>query len=90
MTKKEADKGAFKTPTLRDVAKSAPYMHDGSQKTLEEVVRHYNKGGNANKWLDEEIFELGLEEQEIKDLVNFMKEGLSSKSYPNHKAPVLP
>lgn len=38
VTKKEADKGAFKTPTLRDVARHPPYMHDGSMKTLEDVV----------------------------------------------------
>ncbi len=46
VTKQEKDKGAFKTPTIRNVALSAPYMHDGSLATLEEVVEHYDKGGN--------------------------------------------
>lgn len=84
------DMGSFKTPTLREIARTAPYMHDGSLKTLEEVVEHYNKGGIDNPYLDEEIFPLKLTDQEKKDLVTFMKEGLSSESYPLHKAPELP
>lgn len=86
----EGDRGAFKTPTLREIARSAPYMHDGSLKTLEEVVDYYDQGGTANHYLDEEIFALKLTEQEKKDLVTFLKEGLSSKSYPNIKPPKLP
>lgn len=86
----EGDKGSFKTPTLREIAKTAPYMHDGSLKTLEEVVEYYNKGGTANPQLDEEIFELGLSEQDKKDLVAFLKEGLSSNNYPDIKPPKLP
>ncbi|MBX9792257.1 MAG: c-type cytochrome [Pirellulales bacterium] len=69
----ETDKGAFKTPTIRNVEKSAPYMHDGSQKTLEEVVEWYNKGGHPNQWLDSKIKKLDLTEQEEQDLVEFMK-----------------
>ena len=65
-------------------------MHDGSLKTLEEVVDHYAKGGIANEWLDEEIFELRLNDQDKADLVTFMKEGLASPDYPDHKAPKLP
>ncbi len=84
------DKGSFKTPTLREIARTAPYMHDGSLKTLEDVVEHYDKGGVPNTWLDEAIFPLKLTDQEQKDLVTFMKEGLSSESYPNDKAPKLP
>jgi len=84
------DTGAFKTPTLREIARTAPYMHDGSMKTLEEVVEHYDQGGIDNPWLSEDIFPLELTEQEKKDLVTFMKEGLSSESYPNHKPPRLP
>ncbi|MAT15330.1 MAG: cytochrome-c peroxidase [Planctomyces sp.] len=83
----EGDTGAFKTPTLREIARTGPYMHNGSMETLEEVVQHYNKGGNANPYLDEEIFELGLSEQDIADLVTFMKEGLSSEDYPLVEAP---
>jgi cytochrome c peroxidase len=44
----------------------------------------------ANPWLDEEIFPLKLTDQDKKDLVTFLKEGLSSESYPEHKAPELP
>jgi cytochrome c peroxidase len=84
------DKGAFKTPTLREIARSGPYMHDGSQKTLAEVMTHYNQGGQNNPWLDEEIFPLKLSAAEQADLVKFMVEGLSSDSYPNHTAPELP
>lgn len=86
----KGDTGSFKTPTLRDIARSAPYMHDGSMKTLEEVVQHYNKGGVPNPYLDEEIFELGLSDQQVEDLVTFMKEGLSSKKYPAVEPPELP
>ncbi len=65
-------------------------MHDGSLKTLEDVVEYYNKGGTPNPQLDEEIFELGLSEQDKKDLVTFLKEGLSSNDYPDIKQPKLP
>jgi len=90
ISKLEGDRGAFKTPTLREIARTAPYMHDGSLATLEDVVEHYNKGGVPNPQLDEEIFELGLTDQEKADLVTFMKEGLASKSYPLVKPPKLP
>ena len=49
VTKAEKDKGAFKTPTLRSITETAPYMHDGRFNTLEEVVRHYNDGGVASE-----------------------------------------
>ena len=90
ITKLSGDKGAFKTPTLREIARHAPYMHDGSQKTLEDVVDWYDKGGQANPQLDEEIFPLKLSAQEKADLVTFLKEGLSSESYPDIEAPELP
>lgn len=89
-SKLEGDTGAFKTPTLREIAKTAPYMHDGHLKTLEEVVSYYNKGGTQNAYLDEEIFPLKLTKEQTADLVTFMKEGLSSSSYPLIKAPKLP
>ncbi|MCA9148658.1 MAG: c-type cytochrome [Planctomycetales bacterium] len=78
ITKLDADRGAFKTPTLRNVALSPPYMHDGSQATLEEVVAWYNKGGHANPYLSDKVKKLDLTAQEEKDLVAFMKEGLTS------------
>lgn len=90
VSKLPGDKGAMKTPTLREIARSAPYMHNGSLKTLEEVVAHYNKGGNDNPQQDEEIFPLRLSDQDQADLVTFLKEGLSSASYPTTTAPELP
>lgn len=73
VTKQEKDKGAFKTPTIRNVEQSAPYMHDGSLETLEEVVEHYNKGGTPNPWLSDKVKKLNLSAQDKKDLVAFMK-----------------
>jgi len=73
VTKNEADKGAFKTPTLRDVAKRGPYMHDGSEKTLDDVVAFYNRGGVKNAWLSNDVQPLGLTATERADLVEFLK-----------------
>jgi cytochrome c peroxidase len=90
VTKVAGDKGAFKTPTLREVARHPPYMHDGSLKTLEDVVDHYDKGGISNPQLDEEIFALKLTSDEKADLITFLKEGLSSSDYPDIAPPKLP
>ena len=79
VTKAEVDKGAFKTPTVRNVAMTAPYMHDGSQATLEEVVEWYAKGGHPNEWLSEKVKKLDLTDQDKADLVAFMKEGLTGE-----------
>lgn len=84
------DRGAFKTPTLREIAKTAPYMHDGRLATLEEVVEYYDKGGEPNPQLDEAIFPLELTDQQKKDLIVFLKEGLSSPDYPIVEPPPLP
>ncbi len=65
-------KGAFKTPTLRDIALTAPYMHNGAYKTLGEVVEHYNQGGVDKSNLDPNIKELNLSIQEVKDVVEFL------------------
>ena len=73
VTKDEKDRGAFKTPTIRNVEHSAPYMHDGSQKTLEEVVEWYAKGGHPNPHLDPKIKKLDLNDQDKQDLVAFLK-----------------
>jgi cytochrome c peroxidase len=64
--------GAFKTPTLRNVGITAPYMHDGSLATLWDVMDHYNKGGVQNPFLDGGMQVLGLTEPEIDDLVALM------------------
>jgi len=69
----DKDRGAFKTPTIRNVALSAPYMHDGSIKTLEEVVEWYSRGGHPNPWLSDRIKKLDLTAEEKNDLVEFMK-----------------
>jgi cytochrome c peroxidase len=65
-------KHAFKTPTLRDTARRAPYMHDGSIKSLEDVVRHYDTGAVARESLSPEVHPLGLTDAEVRDLVEFM------------------
>jgi cytochrome c peroxidase len=86
VTKKDSDKGAFKTPGLREIARTAPYMHDGSLKTLEEVVEHYDKGGVKNQWLHQDIKPLKLTVQDKKDLVEFLK-GLNGEGWQHIKAP---
>ncbi|MDH5326398.1 MAG: c-type cytochrome [Gammaproteobacteria bacterium] len=82
--------GAFKTPTLRDIAKTAPYMHNGIYNTLEEVVDHYDRGGDAKGNLSPNIEPLNLSDKEKADLVAFLKT-LSGESMqvqlpylPNH------
>ena len=90
ISKMEGDHGSFKTPSLRDIAATAPYMHNGSEKTLADVVAYYNKGGTPNDYLDEELFPLNLTKEEQADLVQFLKEGLTSTAPPTDKAPKLP
>jgi cytochrome c peroxidase len=72
-TKQETDKGEFKTPTLRNVALTAPYMHDGRLKTLKDVVDFYAGGGNSNPDLDKEMKPLHLSAQDRADLVTFLQ-----------------
>lgn len=80
---------AFKTPTLRNVRHRAPYMHDGSEETLESVVQFYNKGGAAKRpSLSPEMQPLNLTETELKDLCDFM-DTLTSKDKAV-EIPVLP
>ena len=73
VTKDEADRGAFKTPTVRNAALTPPYMHDGSVATLEEVVEWYDKGGHPNPHLSDKMRPLNLTAEEKTDLVEFMK-----------------
>ena len=87
-TKVEKDKGAFKTPTIRNVALSAPYMHDGSLATLEEVVAHYNKGGDKTPWLSDKIVPLKLTPHESLDIVEFMRS--CTGSFPSVSSARLP
>jgi cytochrome c peroxidase len=67
-----AGDGAFKTPTLREIARSGPYMHDGSISTLDDVVAYYERGGNENPYLDPEIRPLALTDVEKRALVAFL------------------
>jgi cytochrome c peroxidase len=87
-TKEDRHRGAFKTPTLRNLADTAPYMHDGSEATLESVMALYNRGGDKNPWLDKEMKPLNLSRREIKDIVNFMKALNGDKAIV--KEPTLP
>ncbi|MBS1799190.1 MAG: c-type cytochrome [Acidobacteria bacterium] len=78
----DSDRGAFKTPTLRNVANTAPYMHDGSLQTLKQVVDFYAGGGNSNLHLDKNIKTIKLSGQDRADLVEFL-ESLTGELPPN-------
>ncbi len=86
VTKSAADRGAFKTPTLRDVAVSGPYMHDGKLKTLKEVVDFYAGKGNSNPNLDSKMKAINLTGTDRDDLVEFMK-SLTGDLPPNSGPP---
>jgi cytochrome c peroxidase len=88
VTKDPKDRGKFKTPGLRNVANTYPYMHDGQTATLEAVVELHNKGGIPNPNLDPVIKPLGLTDAEKKDLVTFLKALTGSEPVIN--APKLP
>ncbi len=67
------DRGAFKTPTLRELEHSMPYMHDGSFRSLEEVIEYYDRGGNPNPQLDPELRPIALTTPEKRGLVVFLR-----------------
>jgi cytochrome c peroxidase len=73
VTKDPRDMGAFKTPTVRDAARRAPYLHDGSEKTLESLIDFYNLGGGKDSNLDPLMTPLGLTKREKSALVAFIK-----------------
>ncbi len=75
-------RGAFKTPTLRDVARTAPYMHDGSMATLDEVIDFYDRGGRPNPFLDRDLQPLGLSDDDKRALVAFLQ-ALSGEAVAN-------
>jgi cytochrome c peroxidase len=85
VTGNPSDMGAFRTPTLRDVALTPPYMHDGSEKTLKEVIDFYAGKGNSNPNLDPEMQKIHLSDQDRKDLVEFLKSLTGTK--PQHAGP---
>ena len=72
VTKKDEDRGKFKTPTLRNVTETAPYMHDGSESTLAQVIDLYDRGGVKNPNLSKEMKPLGLTPAEKRDLLAFL------------------
>ena len=80
ITKRPEDLGAFKTPTLREVARTSPYMHDGSRATLEDVIDFYDRGGNRNRFPDPELHALGLTALEKRVLLG------SSDRYPGRRS----
>ena len=73
VSKLPEDEGAFKTPTLREIARTAPYMHDGTLATLDDVVEEYDRGGKRNPRLDPEIRPLHLTPEEKRALVVFLR-----------------
>ncbi|HMS83853.1 MAG TPA: cytochrome c peroxidase [Nitrospira sp.] len=86
VTRKPEDMGAFKTPTLREVARTAPYMHDGRFRTLDEVVNFYNHGGVNNPHQDPTMKPLFLSDEEREDLVTFLK-NLSGEGWQHAVGP---
>ncbi|MEO7653906.1 MAG: cytochrome c peroxidase [Bryobacteraceae bacterium] len=88
VTRNPKDWGSFKTPTLREIEHTGPYMHDGSLKTLDDVVEFYNKGGIPNKNLDDRMKKLNLTDTEKRDLVAFLK-ALSGEGWQTIKAPQI-
>lgn len=86
ITQNEKDWGAFKTPILREVANRHPYMHDGSLKTLEEVIDYYDRGGIPNKNLHPLMQPLHLKPEEKKALISFLK-ALSGEGWKHIKEP---
>jgi cytochrome c peroxidase len=81
-----ADEGKFKTPTLRNVRQTYPYMHDGRFQELRDVVEHYNTGGRAHPARDARIRPLGLTYAESSDLIAFL-EGLSDRHFLDRHNP---
>ena len=85
-TKNPEDIGAFKTPTLREISRTAPYMHDGRFATLEDVVNFYNQGGIKNPHLDNTIIPLELTAEEKHDLVALLR-SLNGEGWQQITAP---
>lgn len=81
VTGSEEDRGKFKTPTLRGLTFTAPYMHNGSLASLEDVIELYRRGGNPNSHLDPALKPLDLTDQEATYLVSFLR-ALSRQASP--------
>ncbi|UUO05508.1 cytochrome-c peroxidase [Blastopirellula sp. J2-11] len=78
-----AEPQRIRTPMLRDLERTAPYMHDGSIATLKDVVEYYDRGGNQRAGLDVRMRPLKLTREEKADLLYFLRAGLRSRTYPN-------
>ncbi|MCP4248273.1 MAG: cytochrome-c peroxidase [bacterium] len=89
VSKKDEDRGAFKTPGLRDLTKRGPWMHDGSHKTLLEVVEFYNRGGEANPHLSPKMKPLELTPDEVAAIVA-MLEALDGRGYEDQAPNAFP
>lgn len=90
VTGADEDRGAFKTPTLRNVTQTSPYMHDGGVATLEEVIDFYIRGGVANEWLDPKMQPLNLTDGQKSDLLAFLRSLTGSVPEWTMRAPPLP
>jgi cytochrome c peroxidase len=84
LTHQESDRAVFKVPSLRNIGFTAPYMHDGSMNTLEEVIAHYNAGGKAHPNKSADIKPLNLSDSEQKDLIAFLR-SLNDLRFVNNK-----
>ena len=89
VSKDPIDHGAFKTPGLREVAKRAPYMHDGSIATLRDAVKIYNEGGVKNPWLTVRVKPLHLSDADVDAIVAFL-ESLSGEGYQDTPPKTFP
>lgn len=86
----DEDRGAFKAPPLRNVTETAPYMHDGSLATLEDVIAFYARGGEPNAWLDEKMKPLELTDEDRADLLAFLESLTGSVPAFTKRVPRLP
>lgn len=87
VTKDPKDWGAFKVPTLRELSKTGPYMHNGSIATLEEVIDYYDKGGNPNKNLHPLMKPLHLSDKDKKALLAFLRDALKGEGWQHFTSP---
>ncbi len=84
VTRNPQDNGKFRTPSLRNVGLTAPYMHDGSFATLDTVLGHYREGGKHNQTQDQLIQRLNISDQDVKDIIAFLN-SLTDKNFTQRK-----
>jgi cytochrome c peroxidase len=81
VSKEREDKGAFRTPSLRNVARTGPYMHDGQMQSLQDVLEFYSSGGGKNPFLDKQLHPLNLSADARADLIAFLESLTGSVTY---------